>query len=192
MAFQCDDEMESKLELNPYKVDVTPNSPLSLNDTIWIRGRVTSRVYDLSINDSIFNEDPYIIGNQFSIFKFMEPTENANCKDAIDKFELIFDIGEYSFLSSCKNAQITVIPELDTNGSFYTYRIGLKPLTIGDYIIFWNDVNSAEIQNENRNEFIAENYPLENRPNQIGFDKCGNLSWLFLDETERVYFFSIE
>ncbi len=42
---------------------------------------------------------------------------------------------------------MAVIPELDTNDWFYTYRIGLKPPTIGDYIIFWNDVNSAEIQN---------------------------------------------
>ena len=187
MAFQCDDKLESTLEFNDYKVDITPASSFSLNDTIWIKGKVSSQVYDFSINDSIFNDNPQV--DVFSIFEFIEPTQVSNCIDAVDKFELIFDIGEYSFLSSCENAHMQAFPALENNGSFYTYRIGLRPLLSGDFVVSWQN---GLIQNENRNEFIIGRYPIEDHPNQIGFNSCDNVSWRFLNEPEKEYYFSIE
>jgi len=193
MAFQCDDEMENQLRFNPYKVNITPNATFSLDDTILITARVSSKVYDLSTNDSIFNEDPNKIFNQFTLFKLIEPinTRAANTEGAIDKFDLIYDIGDYSPRTVCENTQKTIFPELNNDNSLYTYRIGLKPLVVGDYIINWPSINSAIVQNENRNESIIENYQIENRPNQIEFNQCGNRSVLFINETERIYFFSI-
>ena len=56
MAFQCEEEYERKLKYDEYKVHITPSSSFSLDDTICIRGKVSSHVYDVSINDStLFN-----------------------------------------------------------------------------------------------------------------------------------------
>ena len=192
MAFQCDDEVESQLEFNTYKVNLTANSPLSLNDTLWIKGRISSMIFDGAINDSIFNDNLGYVGNQFSIYKFMEPTPIANCKDAIDQFELIIDTGTYRFLPSCENAQISASPQLSIDQTQYAYRIGLKPLTTGDYLINWDYIDSVFIQNENRNEALAENYPIANMPNTLGLEKCGITSSLDLNNTDRVFLFRVE
>ena len=187
MSCQCVDVLENTLEFDSYKVNITPASSFSLNDTIWIKGKVSSHVYDLSKNDSIFNEKP--LGDIFSIYKFIEPTQASNCIDAIDKFELIFDIGEYLFDPSCENASMQAIPVLAKNGSFYTYRIGLRPSLPGDFVVSWRN---AAIQNEDRNEFIIESYPIEDHPNGIGFISCEDIFWRYTNESEREYYFTIE
>lgn len=48
------------------------------------------------------------------------------------------------------------------------------------------------LQNSNRNEFIIENYPIENFPNQIGFNSCGDVSWRYLNESDKEYYFKVE
>lgn len=188
MAFQCEDDFdESTLVFNSFKVNITAQSNFSLNDTIWITGRTSSNVFDLALNDSIFAENPR--SDVFSIYKFMEPNEVSNCKDAINAFDLRFDSGQFSALPSCENAQLQVIPELENNNIFYTYRIGLKPNFTGDYVISWED---AIIGNLDRNEFIINNYPIANHPNQIGFNSCNNVSWRFLNESQGEYYFTVE
>lgn len=188
MAFQCEDEFEeSTLVFNSFKVNITAQSNFSLNDTIWITGRTSSKVFDLTLNDSILAGNPR--SDIFSIYKFIEPTEVSNCKDAIDKFELTFDIGQFSALPRCENAQLQVIPELESNSMSYTYKIGLIPNSSGDYVISWED---GVIRNLDRNEFIINNYPIANHPNQIGFNSCNNVSWRFLNESEREYYFTVE
>ena len=187
MAFQCEDDFESTLVYNSFKVNITAQSNFSINDTIWITGRTSSNVFDLALNDSIFAENPR--SDIFSVYKFIEPNEVYNCKDAIDKFDLTFDIGQFSALPSCENAQLQVIPELETNNTSYTYRIGFKPNFTGDYVISWED---GVIGNVNRNELIINNYPIVNHPNQIGFNSCDNVSWRFLNESQREYYFTVE
>jgi len=187
MAFQCDEETESPLRFNNYSVKVTPKATFTLDETIWIDGVVSAKAYDLSLKDSIINE--FDQGDVFSIFKLIEPTQISNAKDAIDQFDLIFDVGNYSFFARCENAQTTANSELNNEGSFYNYRIGLKPKAAGDYIISWQD---AVIQNENRNEFIIENYLLTNDPNAIGFDQCGSVSSRLMNQSKKEYFFSVE
>ena len=130
IASKCDDDIENTLLFNSYKIEVTPNLNFSLNDTIWIRGKTSSKAFDLSINDSIFNNTPQ--DDIFSIYKFIQPTENSNCIDAIDKFEVIPDTYNIWFLPTCQNAHIAVSPELEDNALFYSYRIGIKPTTVGD------------------------------------------------------------
>jgi hypothetical protein len=121
--------------------------------------------------------------------KFIEPTQTSNCRDALDKFELINEVGGITFLPICENAQMTATPELTIDCSSYKYRIGLRALVPGDFVISWQD---SKIDNENRNENIIDNYPLEFHQNQIGFNKCGNVSWRDLNESEREYYFSVD
>jgi len=188
MAMQCnEDDGDTSLAFNDYNIYITPQQSFSINDTIWINGIVSSRAYDLNTNDSITADRT--TGDTFSLFKFTESTQNFNCIDAIDKFELIYDIGGASFLPSCENAQMTVHPETTIDSLSYKYRIGLKALYEGDYVISWQN---SVIQNEDRNEFIINNYPLENHSNQIGFNKCGDLSWRYLNESDKEYYFNVE
>ncbi|MFT4848889.1 MAG: hypothetical protein ACI83B_001425 [Sediminicola sp.] len=121
--------------------------------------------------------------------KFIEPTQTSNCKDAIDKFELINEVGYFSFLPACENAQMTATSEMTIDDSSYTYRIGLRALESGDFVISWQN---SKIDNENRNEYIIDNYPIEFHQNQIGFNKCGSVSWRFLNDSDKEYYFSIE
>ena len=187
MAFQCEDDLITTITTNSYSIKITPKQSFSLNDTIWIEGRISSKAYDSAIEDSIFNENNQ--ENQLSIFKFIEPTEHSNAKDAIDSFELIFDVGQYSFLESCKNAQLSANAVLDKNQLFYTYKIGLKPKLKGDFVIRGLD---GKIQNIERNLFIADKYPIERHPNQIGFLKCERVSWLYIDQSTREFLFKVE
>ena len=54
MAFTCDNEIESTLVYNTFKTSVTPQANFSLNDTIWVTGITSSKVYNLMTNDSVF------------------------------------------------------------------------------------------------------------------------------------------
>lgn len=187
MAFQCDDEIESTLIFSDYKTSITPAASFSTNDTIWIKGIISSKIFDTAVSDSIFNEDPQV--DVFSVFKLIPPTEISNCKDALDEFELIFDIGDYSFLSACENADIQALPSLNSDTTLYTYRLGLQPLTTGDFVI---SLQNGILQNEDRNTDIIENYLIENNPNQIGFDRCGSISSRILNDSDKEYYFTVE
>ena len=188
MAFQCDkDEPDNTYIFNKFEVSVTPQASFSINDTIWINGKISSKVFDTSVNDSIFLDR--IQEDNFSVMKFIQPTQSFNCKDAIDKFELITELGNLSFYSECENGDMWVQPELSSNGSFYTYRIGLKAVNTGDFVLSWNE---SSLTNANRNQYILNDYPLELHPNQIGFNKCGNVFWKHASESDKEFYFRVE
>ncbi|MFD2543773.1 hypothetical protein ACFSSB_15710 [Lacinutrix gracilariae] len=188
MAFQCeDDDTTGTFIFNDYKISVTPQSSFSINDTIWIDGKVSSLAFDTAINDSIF--PGWSQGDQISIMKFIQPTQSSNCKDAIDNFELITELGNISFLPVCENGQMTIQSEINADSLNYSYRIGLKALNIGDFVLSWNN---SSVTNANRNEYILDDYPLEFHPNQLGFNKCGNVSWRFVNESDKEFYFKVE
>lgn len=187
MAFQCDNDQEDRFEFNDYSIGITAKDSFSQSEIIWIEGKVSSNAYNLSIQDSVFSE--LNNGNVFSVYKFISPTEHFNSKDAIDQFEIIFDIGTASFLPSCENAQMTIHTVLDRNNLFYSYRIGLKPKFKGDYVISFQD---SKLRNTNKNIEISYKYPIERHPNQIGFNRCGLGSWLEISESTNEYFFTVE
>ncbi|MFC5194297.1 hypothetical protein ACFPH8_03045 [Bizionia hallyeonensis] len=188
VATTCEDDLEAdKLVYNVYKANVSTDYSYSINDTIWISGKISSNLFNASINDSIFMEIPQ--SDHFSIYKFIEPTNVSNCQDAIDSFELVRTNGQLTFSNYCENGTIIAFPELENNREFYSYRIGLKPKFNGDYVISWRN---GMLQNSNRNEFIIENYPIENFPNQIGFNSCGDVSWRYLNESDKEYYFKVE
>ncbi|SEA55295.1 hypothetical protein [Bizionia paragorgiae] len=97
--------------------------------------------------------------------------------------------GGLSFLPSCENGQMTVHSELSTDGSFYSYRIGLKALHLGDFVL---SCNHSFLTIDQRNEFIFDDYPIELHPNQLGFNKCGNISWRFVNESPKEFYFRVE
>lgn len=186
MGFQCDDELESEYVYNNYSVRVTPQPTFNVNDTIWLNGRVSSLIFNLTTNDSIFTDNPNT--DIVSVYKFINPTSLTNCTAALDKFELIQLVGEVSFLQRCSNAQFFVSPELGVDSDQYKYKIGLRPLEAGDYFISWQN---ATIQNINRNQVLANSYPIPDQPNQLGFDTCGQVSWRYLNESKYEYFFTV-
>jgi hypothetical protein len=183
---QCDCVAPKKIE-NFYKVFLTPKTNFKIySDTIWIDGIVSSNVFDESIKDSIFSKMP--IRDVISIYKFVSPTKNYNCVDAIDKFELIDDNNGIVYFESCKSGTIIKNSKLSSNNSFFKYRLGLISKHLGNYVISFQ---SSKIENIYRNTSIIENYPISNYPNQIGFNSCGNLSWRKLNESEREYYINV-
>lgn len=188
VAFQCDDELSvPDLVPNSYTVAITPQATFTLDDTVWISGTVSSTIFDNAANDSIFDPNPQL--DTFAIYKLIEPAGEANAIDAIDAFELIFDEGQFSFIPSCQNANLEVLPQLNSDAGTYTYRLGLKALEAGDYVVSWR---GATIQNAQRNVSIMENYRLDNGPNAIVFDSCGAITSTLFTESQLEYYFTVE
>ena len=187
MAITCEEDLEPQFVFNNYKVSISPESRFSINDTIWITGRVSSNVLDITANDSVFGIEP--LADVFGVFELIDPTEVSNATAALDQFELVFDRGDFDFIPICENADVVARPVLDLTESFYSYRIGLKALNRGDYVI---SLQSGILQNTNRHESILEDYPLPNFTGQIGFDRCGRPSWRSLNESDREYYFIVE
>ncbi len=187
MAFQCDDEIESDLKFNTFKASVTPQSIYSVDDVVWIEGYISSKVFDTSVNDSIFTETPG--QDYFSIMRLIDSDPLSNSIDAIDQFELIFDRGVFDTVGFCENSEMTAQGVLNDDESLYTYRLGLKALQAGDYMISFDW--RTTLNNTDRNEAIITDYLLTNHPNQIGFNKCGDVSWKFLNETNGELYFTV-
>ncbi|TPV33501.1 hypothetical protein FJ651_10485 [Paucihalobacter ruber] len=187
MAFQCDEEEESQLFFSSYKATISAQSNFSTGETIWIEGRISAQAFDTAVNDSVFAEQPE--PDEFSVYKLMTPNALSNAKDAVGEFEIITERGEFLMALPCENALLRIWPELDEDNQFYSYRIGLKTNEPGDYVLSWR---KGFIQNTNRHTFIIDNYPIENHPNQIGFNTCGSVSWRFLNDSEREYYFTVE
>jgi len=190
MAFQCDEEaLDPEYAFNTFKVRVSPEATFAVNDTIWIEGRVSEMVLNLTTNDSVSGVLPQ--SDVFSVYKLVTPGPDAltNTVDSFNGFIPIYDFGAYSYLASCENGQVSAAPLLVEASSQYYYRLGLKVLSPGDYVISWQN---ATLENNERHKTIANDYALPNRPNEIGFNSCGNSSWRFLNNSQREYFFSVE
>lgn len=189
MAMRCnEDDMEPRYYQNQFKISVTPQMSYTINDTIWIEGIASSKAFDTNINDSIIYLE-HTLFDQFSILKFITPNQNSNCKDALNKFQLINDPDLLTFAGYCENADLTIISVLSPNELTYKYKIGLKALHSGDYVISWT--TGSIITNLNRYEEIISNYPIVNQPNTIGFDKCGHTSSRYLNQSNHEYYFKV-
>lgn len=177
---------------NPYNVSITPKANFKINtDTIWISGIVSSKVFDQGIKDSIFSERG--MNDIIYLYKFVTPTKNYNCVDAINKFELIDDLNGISFWETCENGTMFKGSKLSSDSLFYKYRLGLIPKDLGSYII---SVPYSRIKNIDKNISIAEShagsFPIGNDFYEMGFSSCGNLSWGKLDESyDGEYYFNV-
>ncbi|SEB45961.1 hypothetical protein SAMN04489761_0845 [Tenacibaculum sp. MAR_2009_124] len=189
MAFQCNNEEPlPTLKINKYRVNITGQSSFSISDTIWIEGTVSSKAYYEEINDSIFFDAHQ--ENRLKIMKFIQPTQNVNCIDARDNFQIIRNVGVINVDSFCETKRIITYAEISEDSLFYNYKIGLKPLTQGDFFIYCHE---SIIHNENRNEFIMEHYRIDEFSNQtIGFIQCGSTAWIDTTNSESYFYFKVE
>jgi hypothetical protein len=188
MSFQCDDEDEGTIVVNNFKATVS-DANLTLNDTLWITGKMSSQAFDEALGDSI----PYSFSNRdfFSVFRLKSADNEGNSMDAVNNFETINESGIVSDPGVCPNSGILVEGILSDDSSEYAYRVGLKPTIEGDYVLSWNfDTN---ITNTDRNTEILANYPVDGNSNTIEFNTCGIISVLpNIEASERLYFFSVE
>ena len=189
MSFQCDDEDEGTIVVNNFKATVS-DATLSVNDTLWIHGRLSSQAFDEAIGDSI----PYSFSNGdfFSIFRLKSADNEGNSIDAVNNFEVINEGGIISEPGVCSNSGLSIEGTLSDDSSEYVYRIGLKPTMEGDYVLNWNFAETT-ITNTDRNTEILTNYPVDGNPNTIEFNTCGIISILpNIETSDRLYFFSVE
>jgi len=190
LAFTCDDDYNGpSLRFNEYKVRVSPQANFSTGDTIWITGKISSRVFDESINDSIFYNDTRF-EDHFSVMQLVNSTKRHNSIEALRKFKVISPINDVEFLNFCKSSDLYPFGTLSTDGNFYEYNVGLIPMRKGDYLIVWN--KRSELSNSIINETILNNYVVEGKPGQINFTKCGRQSTILnIDDAFALYFFSV-
>ncbi|AFL81559.1 hypothetical protein Aeqsu_2096 [Aequorivita sublithincola DSM 14238] len=184
MAFQCDDEDE--LIYNNFKISVTPQATFSLQDTIWIEGKISSKIYNADTNDSI----PYInppIQEVFYVMKLIDSNLNANSEGALEQFGIINNLGE-SFPWRCDKSDLRIESVLNSQGDSYSFKIGFVPLQKADYVFSFTE---GKLTNPERNENIAQDYLLSSRPDAIGFERCGEYSYRILNETDREFYFSV-
>lgn len=179
MATQCEDDTTETVFRNNFKVKITNQTDLNINDTIWIEGRVSSKVYDSKIGDSTFADYPDPL--DISLFKFTTPTPNYNAKDAIDKFDVIHPNGLVDFLGMCTNSSMRITPTLNSDGSLYKFKIGLKAKDSGDFIIKFP--YKQKIENTERHLFLITAYPSPNHNYLIGFNRCGYTTWELESDT---------
>ncbi|MFC4634133.1 hypothetical protein ACFO3O_09465 [Dokdonia ponticola] len=187
MSFQCDDEPSEVIINNNFEATVS-NGSITLNDTLWITGRVSSQAFNETLGDSIpsdFNRD------LISIYRLRSADNQSNSVDAINNFEIIEKVGQTSPLGACPNGGLSIEGILSDDSSEYIYRIGLKPTIEGDFVLNWDFDTS--LTNIDRNTEILSNYPVDGNPNTIEFDNCGIVSTLpNIDTSDQLYFFSVE
>ncbi len=187
MAFQCEEDGYPVIE-NEYDVTLTSQSNFAIDDIIWIEGKVSSKGFDTEVNDSIFLESPVI--EDLNIMKLMDQTSGtslANSTGSVNDFVIVNDIGSNSS-GVCELSSLVLTSELSADEQFYTYRIGFKATTQGDYFISFR---KSEITNLDRNEAIFNPYRITNNENVIGFDLCGSTSLRLTNESEREFFFTV-
>ena len=188
MSFQCDDEVEGTIVTNNFKATVS-DATISVNDTLWIKGKVSSQAFDEAIGDSIPNNLPN--GDVFSLYKLRSTSNEGNSIDAVNDFEIIQETGQFSTINSCPNAGLVIESALSDDSSEYIYRMGFKSLNEGDYVLLWD--SGTTITNEDRNTEILTNYPVDGSIKTIEFNRCGIISSLLnIDTSDRLYFFSVE
>lgn len=186
MAFQCDDDMENPLVFNTFKTSVTHQANFSLNDTIWVTGKISSKVYNIETKDSIFFGD-FPFSDEFSVMKLINNDPGANSTGALEDFIILNSVGNsHTFL--CDKSNLEAQNALGSDVGFYTYKIGFVPLRAADYLFSFKD---ATLMNVDRNQYIIQDYLLDSNPNVIGFEECGSYSYRVLNDTNREFYFSV-
>ena len=190
MAMQCgEDDAAATLSLEDVKVTISPETSLTLGDTLWIEGEVTSKAYNSESKDSIFNN----LGrsNSIAVYKFVSPNleTKINTKDALNSFQIVNELGATYKTEYCPNADFSVESALSEEGLTYRYRIGIKAIDKGDFIITVGF--QAKLLNTDRNVELLSAYALKD-PGMIGFNSCNNYTWTFIDEITNGYLFSVQ
>lgn len=177
LATQCSDEMEKQaISTNNFKVSVTPKSTFKINDTLWVEGNMSSK-----------SKDSTALEDHISLFRLTDPVHSVNAKDALDSFQLIENVGTTNPLGFCKNSDLIIRSKVSEKES--SYKLGLKALNPGDYVLILG--TNSRIVNSNKNIDIASEYSMPNLPDQIGFNRCGHVSWGKYKDSDKAYYFKV-
>ena len=192
LAFQCEEEeLMNRQIFNNFKVQISVNSTFAINDTIWLDGRVSTRVFDEATGDSIVFQE-YNLNDFLSVLKLKESqNNNGNSVDALDHFAIVSQIGTTSSDFFCENSELSITSEISDDGSNFIYRIGLIPNALGDFVLSWNF--ESTILNDSRNLEIIDNYPVEGFERALDFNRCGRRTTLpNINNSEKEFFFSVQ
>ncbi len=191
MATQCDDDFSDvELTYAVPKVQISEGPDFSINDTVWIRSKVTANVYDEISGDSIPNPNNFT-REIISIMRLREENSRTNASEAISNFILVKRSGDIDFLGACPEADLIAQTELVQNGQTFEYEIGLIPQNVGNFVLSW--VEPITLLNNNLNTGILSNYPLEGSTDRLGLSKCGVGSFVDnVSTSRREYFFSVK
>ena len=185
MATTCDDEFPT-LYANPIVSTVSPHATYNTNDTIWIQGRTSSRAYNTTTRDSVFN-DVNLPFCSLRVYKLVLPENRLNTSIAIDKFGFIQAKGAFTLLESC-NGGFAIEPELSQDSMSYIYKLGLKALAPGDYMIRTDD---STINNNNIHTEISNKYQIPQYLDYIEMTSCYGNSDIQISTAKQLYFFTI-
>ena len=185
MATTCDDDFPT-LYSNPIISTVSPQATYTTNDTIWIQGRTSSRAYNTKTQDSIFN-DINLPFCSLRVYKLVIPENRVNTTLAIDKFSFIQTTGTFTALEAC-NSGFAIEPELSQDSMSYIYKLGLKALAPGDYMIRTDD---STINNINIHTEISNKYQIPQYLDYIEMMSCYENSDIQISTAKQLYFFTI-
>ena len=187
MAVLCErEEIGQVTTRNPFTVTVSNEANFSINDTLWITGRVSSQLFNETTGDSVMNTNQFT-RDIISVMRLKTAAENTNTVEALEEFELVAEVGTTDFLGRCPESELIAQAPLAENGQQYAYRIGLVALNSGDFVLSW--VEPVTLVNERLNTQILENYPINSRSNKLGLLKCGVGNFIEDVNTDRRSFF---
>ena len=190
LAVLCEEEEISTVsDRNKTKITLSEGPNFTLNDTLWITGRVSSMLTDLSTGDSIMNSNE-TIRDIISVMRLQTAVNTSNTTEAVSEFEIVSRIGSIDFLGICPDSELIARAPLTENEQEYVYKIGLVPSNTGDFVLSW--LEPADLRNSNLNLQILEQYAFSNSPNSLGLSKCGITSTVLdVRESQREFFFSV-
>lgn len=191
MAFQCDDDFGDTNFVYPIpQVGISEGPNFSVNDTIWLKSKVTSKIFDGITGDSITDQND-LTREIISVMRLNEATDRTNASQAISEFDFVNRTGTIDFLGACPEADLIAKTERVQEGQFFEYEIGIIPKNIGDFVLSW--VEPVALRNNDLHIEILSSYPLQGSTTRLGLSKCGIGS--FIDnvaESRGQYFFSVE
>ncbi|MEA3317360.1 MAG: hypothetical protein U9R54_05340 [Bacteroidota bacterium] len=197
-AFQCDEELVVEpltSEAQIMKIQVSPNSKeINLGDTLWLYGKVTSKVLEYESQDSILcdNQNIFVF---FYRLKTPINEQDYNTTPAASEFQYYQQNGaiekeDYSWShtpeahSHWDNLHRIITPELSDSTNFYLMKIGIIPTSIGYFAL--NCFNTFNVLNFNRDLYSQ----FDNNTTYSFFAKGRyGCSWAPIDN--RLYFFKV-
>ncbi|WP_394750896.1 hypothetical protein [Spongiimicrobium salis] len=192
LAILCEEE-DLGLEIGPRNktaVTLSAGPIFSVNDTLWINGKVSSMIATGTPGDSIANENAFI-RDIISVMRLKTADRNSNTREAVDEFQWVTRIGSIDFLGACPDSELIAQGPLTENGQEYEYEIGLVPVNRGDFVLSW--LEPVAIRNTNLNTELLEQYQLEDNPNALGLTKCGITSTIpSVQQSKGEFFFSVD
>ena len=197
-AFQCDEDIIVEpltSEVSIMTINVNPNTKeIKLGDTLWLSGKVTSKVFEYETQDSVLCDKQNIFVFFYRL-KIPINEQDYNTTPAASEFQYYQHTGtiekeDYSWShtpethSYWDNLHRIITPELSDSNNFYLMKIGIIPTSIGYFAL--NCYNTFNVSN-----FNIELYSQFDNNTTYSFFAKGRYgcSWAPIDN--RLYFFKV-